>query len=198
KAEESTENLNKNVNRNVNGNKECPASAPPETEKPAQNAEKSVPDFPPSSPIQTHNADGKGGNAEQSTVDGKTNAARKTKPPITGEPLRLAELLRDLHQKIDAGYSPNPRHVEIWAQDIEKLNRIDNRDYAEIERVIRWVKTDGNFWFSNIESGGKLREKYSRLFIQMTQDKKIRSNKSSAIDKSGVDTVDLENIEIPF
>ncbi|MGP1459922.1 MAG: DUF6291 domain-containing protein [Treponema sp.] len=183
KAEESTENLNKNVNRNVNVNKECPASAPPESENAAPDAEKSLQDFPPFSSTQTNNADGEGGNAGQSTVDGKTgktNAARKTKSPITGEPLRLAELLRDLHQKIDAGYSPNPRHVETWAQDIEKLNRIDNRDYAEIERVIRWVKTDGNFWFSNIESGGKLRAQYSRLLIQMTNEhrKKPQQNKT--------------------
>ena len=52
---------------------------------------------------------------------------------------------------------------------IEKLNRIDKRSYEDIEKVIRWIKTAGNFWCPNIISGSKLREKYPQVFLQMQQ-----------------------------
>ena len=59
--------------------------------------------------------------------------------------------------------------TEKWALDIERLIRIDKKEPETIKQVIEFVKTPGNFWFSNIESGKKLREKYDRLVVQMTQ-----------------------------
>ena len=97
------------------------------------------------------------------------NSRNADAPPDAGEPLRLAELLRDLHKAHDSAYSPPKKHVEAWAADIEKLHRIDRRDYADIERVIRWVKTAGNFWLANIMSGAKLREKFAQVYAQMLQ-----------------------------
>ena len=97
------------------------------------------------------------------------NSCNADAPPDAGEPLRLAELLRDLHKAHDRRFCPSKKHVEAWAADIEKLHRIDRRDYADIERVIRWVKTAGNFWLSNIMSGAKLREKFAQVYAQMLQ-----------------------------
>ncbi|MGP1474125.1 MAG: DUF6291 domain-containing protein [Treponema sp.] len=114
------------------------------------------------------------------------------------EPTRLAELLFTLHKKYDRQYSPPRKHIETWAEDIEKLHKIDKREYADIERVIRWVKTDGNFWFSNIMSGAKLREQFSRLCVQMSQGNTNRQGRGSAVDKSGVDKVDIDDVDIPF
>ena len=114
------------------------------------------------------------------------------------EPSRLAELLFTLHKKYDRQYSPPRKHIETWADDIEKLHRIDKREYPDIERVIRWVKTDGNFWFSNIMSGAKLREQFSRLCVQMSQENSNRQGRGSAVDKSGVDKVDVDDVDIPF
>ena len=111
---------------------------------------------------------------------------------------RLAELLFTLHKKYDKAYSPPQKHIEAWAEDIEKLHRIDKREYIDIERVIRWVKTDGNFWFSNIMSGAKLREQFSRLCVQMSQGNPNRQGRGSAVDKSGVDKVDIDDVDIPF
>ena len=51
-----------------------------------------------------------------------------------------------------------------WAEDIEKLIRIDKKAPETIRSVILWVKKPGNFWFLNIESGKKLREKFERLY----------------------------------
>ena len=65
----------------------------------------------------------------------------------------MAELLFSLHKQVDQNVKkPN---IDSWAMDIEKINRLDGRSYEEIEKVIRWVKTPGNFWFPNIMSGKK-------------------------------------------
>ena len=99
-----------------------------------------------------------------------TEPQSATHPKKTdSESTRLAELLFTLHKKYDRQYNPPQKHIETWAEDIEKLHRIDKREYHDIERVIRWVKSDGNFWFSNIMSGAKLREQFSRLCVQMSQ-----------------------------
>ena len=81
----------------------------------------------------------------------------------------LAHLLYDLHRQSDPHFTTSQKHIEQWAKDIEKLNRIDKRSYEDIEKVIRWVKTADNFWCPNIISGSKLREKYPRVFLQMQQ-----------------------------
>lgn len=82
---------------------------------------------------------------------------------------RLAHLLYDLHRLVDPHFTTSQKHIEQWAKDIEKLNRIDKRSYEDIEKAIRWIKTAGNFWCPNIISGSKLREKYPQVFLQMQQ-----------------------------
>ena len=120
------------------------------------------------------------------------------KTPPDSESLRLSQLLFTLHKKYDSAYGASKRRIETWACDIEKLHRIDGRKYSDIESVIRWVKTDGNFWFSNIMSGAKLREQFSRLCVQMAQDNNHRQGRGNAVDKSGVDRVDIDSADIPF
>ena len=102
--------------------------------------------------------------------DGDVNPApvKKTQT-IPEQAERLAHLLYDLHRQSDPHFTTSQKHIEQWAKDIEKLSRIDKRSYEDIEKVIRWVKTEGNFWCPNIISGSKLREKYPRVFLQMQQ-----------------------------
>ena len=178
-------------NLNVNGNEECPETA----DEDAHPAEKSVPDFPPSSPPTANNANSGKANAQHTTQE----SATKTDTLKTGEPLRLAELLRNLHKEHDSAYSPPKKHIEAWAADIEKLHRIDRREYSDIERVIRWVKTAGNFWLANIMSGAKLREKFPTLLMQMTQRQTPHSTgRGNAIERSEADKIVIEAAEIPF
>ncbi len=95
-----------------------------------------------------------------------TNTTKKDRLPL--ESLAMAELLYTLHQsEIDKGYCPDAKAREKWADDIEKLNRIDARSWEDIEKVIRWVKRGGQFWAGNIMSGKKLREKFPTLYAQM-------------------------------
>jgi hypothetical protein len=84
----------------------------------------------------------------------------------------LSKLLRDLHKKQDEKYKPTDSHLKTWANDIRLLCETDSRDYQDIEAVIRWVKRPGCFWFPNIMSGKKLREKFPMLWAQYTSDKK--------------------------
>jgi len=80
------------------------------------------------------------------------------------ESKELATTLYDLHLTIDPGYKqPN---LDAWAADIDKIYRIDGRDWPTIEAVIRWAKADP-FWRSNIISGKKLREKFTQLYAKM-------------------------------
>ena len=105
---------------------------------------------------------------EEPDGDVKPSAVKKTQT-IPEQAERLAHLLYDLHRQVDTHFTTSQKHIEQWAKDIEKLNRIDKRSYEDIEKVIRWVKTAGNFWCPNIISGSKLREKYPRVFLQMQQ-----------------------------
>ena len=181
---------------NDNGNDNCPKTADGDDAAPA---EKSVPDFPSSSPPRQNNANSGKENAAASTQSdnsGKTESISEFR--IAGEPMRLAELLRDLHQKEDPRYHPTPMYIKKWAEDIEKINRIDKRSYEEIERVIRWAKTSGNFWFSNIMSGVSLRKQFSRLFLGMMQKNQRAQVNGNAIEHSSVDKIVIEAADIPF
>ncbi|MEK5439367.1 MULTISPECIES: hypothetical protein [Paenibacillus] len=57
-------------------------------------------------------------------------------------------------------------NLQTWANDMRKLIDIDNREPAEIGRVIEWATKD-SFWQSNILSASKLREKWDTLTAQM-------------------------------
>ena len=126
------------------------------------------------------NVDGNDIPPEVSGGDALPAPVQKTQP-IPEQAERLAHLLYDLHRQIDTHFTTSQKHVEQWAKDIEKLNRIDKRSYEDIEKVIRWIKTAGNFWCPNIISGSKLREKYPQVFLQMqqqhTRDPPERKNK---------------------
>ncbi|MCL2879910.1 MAG: hypothetical protein FWF29_06680 [Treponema sp.] len=84
--------------------------------------------------------------------------------------IKLSTLLLNAHRAEIPNYlsgKDDQKTINRWALDIEKLIRIDQKPPEIIKQVIFWAKTPGNFWFSNIESGKKLREKYETLYSQM-------------------------------
>lgn len=114
-----------------------------------------------------------------------TSDAPKKQLPI--EAVKKAELLYSLHkQNIDIRYKASDLQLNKWAADIEKLNRIDGRTWIEIENVIRWVKTPGNFWAANIMSGAALRDKFGRLIVQSRTTEK-RNGKTVMTNDQNVD-----------
>lgn len=86
----------------------------------------------------------------------------KAAPTLPPEAYQLAELLHD--QMVEN--KPNRRIVpswrESWARDIEKIHRIDGREWENIREVIEWSQKD-DFWWKNILSGSTLRQKFDRL-----------------------------------
>jgi hypothetical protein len=102
---------------------------------------------------------------------------RKKECSSSGEPpesflqaLELSTLLLTSHRKEFTDYLSGKdikKTTKDWANDIEKLIRIDKKPPETIRKVILWVKEPGNFWFHNIESGAKLRKQFERLHGEM-------------------------------
>lgn len=60
-------------------------------------------------------------------------------------------------------------NLQQWAKHVDLMIRIDKRDPAEIERVIRWCQRD-DFWQDNILSTAKLRKQYDQLALKMSKE----------------------------
>jgi hypothetical protein len=109
------------------------------------------------------------------TKDNKTNKGETQSSPekqltqSQKDAVELAMLLLTTHRKVIPDYLSGKNDnetVERWAKDIEYLIRIDKKPPETIRRVILWAKTPGNFWFPNIQSGVKLREKFEQLYAK--------------------------------
>jgi hypothetical protein len=102
------------------------------------------------------------------------------KKPLPPSAERLAEKLK-LHV---LSLNPNAKKLQgsaafstlrNWGEDIDKINRLDGRDWGEIERVLDWANKD-KFWNTNVLSGSKLREQFDTLFIKSSPPPKDISN----------------------
>ena len=106
-------------------------------------------------------------------------------PPLTEykkTAIELSDLLLTSHRKEYPDFLSGKTDGEIkkkinsWADDIEKLIRIDKKSPEIIKQVVLWVKTPGKFWFHNIESGKKLRLQFERLYGQMVDEQKKQTS----------------------
>lgn len=82
--------------------------------------------------------------------------------PVNTEPERLAGLLADL---IEANGSKRPNVTRSWLTELERMRRIDDRAWDEIEGAIRWSQADA-FWRAHVMSPVKLREKFDTMRLQ--------------------------------
>lgn len=57
-------------------------------------------------------------------------------------------------------------NFQEWSKHIDYMIRIDKRIPQEVKEIIEWCQKD-SFWYANILSTAKLREKYDQLFIKM-------------------------------
>jgi hypothetical protein len=95
---------------------------------------------------------------------------------------RLANYLLNFILERNPNYKkPN---IQSWAKNIDLMLRVDNRPEKEIELIIKWCQ-QSDFWYKNILSTGKLREKYDTLFLQMQEKKK--SNSTQILTKKDID-----------
>ena len=73
-------------------------------------------------------------------------------------------------------HSPDHKkpNLNTWASDVRKMRMIDNRSLDEMASVWIWVRND-SFWFKNVLSISKFREKYDQLKLAM-QERKHENN----------------------
>lgn len=96
------------------------------------------------------------------------------------EDISMAELLARLIQANNPEWMMRGS-MDKWAEDIERLHRIDGRTYEQIGYMIRWTQKDP-FWQQNILSAKKLREQFDNLIPKVkAQHKKTEGNLSNVI-----------------
>lgn len=61
-----------------------------------------------------------------------------------------------------------PMNPDVWANEVRLMREIDGRTHAEICELFLWAKKD-SFWCANIQSPGKLREKWNTLAERMAR-----------------------------
>lgn len=114
---------------------------------------------------------------EENRID-NTNTSQESdsakKVMFGPEDMRMAELLRDLIQQNAPAWKMRGQ-ITKWAEEINKLHRIDERSYQQIEYMIRWVQAD-SFWKMNILSPTKLREKFNDLVVKIIATKSKQKN----------------------
>ena len=105
------------------------------------------------------------------------NSVGTTKTPAELEPEAITEGSRVASYMANRILSRDPKYTHLingkrdkairaWAIDIEKIHKLDSREWSEIWRVIEWCLAD-DFWSKNILSGSKLRKKFSDLVLKM-------------------------------
>lgn len=91
-----------------------------------------------------------------------TKSQSNEKTDFPSEVVRLANLLADL--MVSNGVK-RPTVSGKWLGDIDKLNRIDEKTFQQIEAAIKWSQAD-SFWSSNIHSPAALRKQYEKMRMQ--------------------------------
>ncbi|MDO7993498.1 phage replisome organizer, partial [Enterococcus faecium] len=73
--------------------------------------------------------------------------------------------------------------IEKWADTIRLIEERDKASIEAIEYVINWLPTN-EFWFGNIRSAKKLREKFEKLKFEIKADKKSHKKQSQKLQYS--------------
>lgn len=100
----------------------------------------------------------------------------KPEPVFSDEVHELAEHLAGW---VVSNGNRKPNVTKRWLQAIDRLMRLDDYTPEQIRQVIDWSQKS-EFWFSNILSAPKLREKFDTLKNQMFRDQNRNSTTGPA------------------
>lgn len=91
----------------------------------------------------------------------KTNISMSKKTFLSdSDEIRLGEFfIRKIRENLPDAKQPN---LQSWASDFDLIIRRDKRTAREIAEMIEWVQKD-EFWWRNIMSPKKLRDKWDQL-----------------------------------
>lgn len=104
------------------------------------------------------------------------------KGKYSDEHLRLAKKLQS-NLTEDFPKEMNKVDIEKWADIIRLMEERDKASIEAIEYVINWLPTN-EFWFGNIRSAKKLREKFEKLKFEIKADKKNHKKQSQKLQYS--------------
>ena len=90
---------------------------------------------------------------------------------------RLADYLyRHMLRNNPKAKEPN---YQTWCKQFHLILKVDDRELEEVKKVIEFCQKD-EFWYKNILSPGKLREKYDQLILKMNDNKKPSKSSNSS------------------
>ena len=104
------------------------------------------------------------------------------KGKYSDEHLRLAKKMQS-NLTEDFPKEMNKVDIEKWADTIRLMEERDKASIEAIEYVINWLPTN-EFWFGNIRSAKKLREKFEKLKFEIKADKKNHKKQSQNLQYS--------------
>ena len=104
------------------------------------------------------------------------------KGKYSDEHLRLAKKLQS-NLTEDFPKEMNKVDLEKWADTIRLMEERDKASIEAIEYVINWLPTN-EFWFGNIRSAKKLREKFEKLKFEIKADKNNHKKQSQKLQYS--------------
>lgn len=109
-------------------------------------------------------------NQQLANTNNNDNNDKKESIVASLEALRLADLLATKVKANNPSGLARDVQPAKWAEDIDKLHRLDKQPWPLIEKVLIWSQND-SFWKQNIRSGFKLRKQWSQLTGKMNQEK---------------------------
>lgn len=63
--------------------------------------------------------------------------------------------------------------LKKWAAEIDKINRLDGKDWPMIKLVTQWSQNDP-FWRQQIRSGANLRKHFETMMIRVYEEQKTK------------------------
>jgi len=94
--------------------------------------------------------------------DSDSTRRKKFSLPPTAEGQRLAQALRGHILRNNPNAKVTEARVQKWAHEADRMIRLDGRTHQQIADLIDFSQKD-DFWFANILSMGKLRQKFDQL-----------------------------------
>lgn len=112
-------------------------------------------------PPEVHTKEKKETITKEIYVEGQKNEEK----PNSEEATILSEGLLKFILHNNGKFKHDTKTPVRWAEEIDRMMRIDKRTFEEVKIVIRYAQTDP-FWKTNILSAKKLREKFDTLWMQ--------------------------------
>lgn len=121
----------------------------------------------------------------------KSEIPKPSRYKYTDDDMKCAKWFFNELQKLQ----PNRKepNYESWAQSFRLMREQDDRTFAEIRKLYRWVHAD-MFWKAQILSPDKLREKFDDLWLKMdvAQAGASQSGENARANQSQIDRLESE------